>query len=101
MKIVLDILRGGKSSWHGGCSALAVCASAWLCAHVRLVHHDALLKPMNMVQQLGSCNASSFISNNGGNTPNSAMSGSSTNDDLNQLQDSYKERCDFNRIHAT
>lgn len=68
VKRVLDILKGGKSSsWPGGgCCSLAVCASSWLCAHVRLVHHDALLKPMNMVQQLGSCNASSFQANSGG-----------------------------------
>ncbi|KAH0545736.1 mediator of RNA polymerase II transcription subunit 24 [Cotesia glomerata] len=30
---------------------LPVCAAAWLCAHMSITHQDALLKPMNMVQQ--------------------------------------------------
>lgn len=29
----------------------ASCAAAWLCAHMSITHQDALLKPMNMVQQ--------------------------------------------------
>ncbi|XP_020300411.1 mediator of RNA polymerase II transcription subunit 24 isoform X2 [Pseudomyrmex gracilis] len=30
---------------------LPVCAAAWLCAYMSITHQDALLKPMNMVQQ--------------------------------------------------
>lgn len=30
---------------------LPVCAAAWLCSHMQVSPHDALLKPMNMVQQ--------------------------------------------------
>lgn len=30
---------------------LPVCATAWLCTHMGITHQDALLKPMNMVQQ--------------------------------------------------
>lgn len=30
---------------------LPVCATAWLCAYMGITHQDALLKPMNMVQQ--------------------------------------------------
>lgn len=30
---------------------LPVCATAWLCSYMQILHQDALLKPMNMVQQ--------------------------------------------------
>lgn len=30
---------------------LPVCAAAWLCNYMQILHQDALLKPMNMVQQ--------------------------------------------------
>ncbi|KAL1122381.1 hypothetical protein AAG570_003786 [Ranatra chinensis] len=30
---------------------LPICASAWLCSYIQILHQDALLKPMNMVQQ--------------------------------------------------
>ncbi|XP_011503452.1 PREDICTED: mediator of RNA polymerase II transcription subunit 24 [Ceratosolen solmsi marchali] len=30
---------------------LPVCAAAWLCTYMSITHQDALLKPMNMVQQ--------------------------------------------------
>ncbi|XP_077285363.1 mediator complex subunit 24 [Arctopsyche grandis] len=44
VKRILDALRQKMAS-------LAVCASAWLCSYMHIVHQDALLKPMNMVQQ--------------------------------------------------
>lgn len=44
VKRILDALKQKMAS-------LAVCASAWLCSYMHIVHHDALLKPMNMVQQ--------------------------------------------------
>lgn len=44
VKRILDALRQKMTS-------LAVCASAWLCSYIHIVHQDALLKPMNMVQQ--------------------------------------------------
>ncbi|KAF7998350.1 hypothetical protein HCN44_009748 [Aphidius gifuensis] len=31
---------------------LPVCATAWLCSHMSITHQDALLKPINMIQQL-------------------------------------------------
>jgi len=30
---------------------LPICASVWLCSYMQILHQDALLKPMNMVQQ--------------------------------------------------
>lgn len=44
VKCALDGLRSTACS-------LPVCAAAWLCAHMSITHQDALLKPMNMVQQ--------------------------------------------------
>ncbi|XP_046421667.1 mediator of RNA polymerase II transcription subunit 24 [Neodiprion fabricii] len=44
VKRALDGLRAAAC-------CLPVCAAAWLCAHVSITHQDALLKPMNMVQQ--------------------------------------------------
>ncbi|XP_059058731.1 mediator of RNA polymerase II transcription subunit 24 [Achroia grisella] len=44
VKRMLDSLRQKMAS-------LAVCASAWLCSYINVVHQDAFLKPMNMVQQ--------------------------------------------------
>ncbi|XP_053615276.1 mediator of RNA polymerase II transcription subunit 24 [Plodia interpunctella] len=44
VKKMLDSLRQKMT-------ALAVCASVWLCSYINVVHQDAFLKPMNMVQQ--------------------------------------------------
>ncbi|XP_046388735.1 mediator of RNA polymerase II transcription subunit 24 [Ischnura elegans] len=44
VKRVLDALRSRMC-------CLPVCAAAWLCSHMQILHQDALLKPMNMVQQ--------------------------------------------------
>ncbi|XP_024935651.1 mediator of RNA polymerase II transcription subunit 24 isoform X2 [Cephus cinctus] len=44
VKRALDGLRAAAC-------CLPVCAAAWLCAHMSITHQDALLKPMNMVQQ--------------------------------------------------
>lgn len=44
VKRMLDSLRQKMAS-------LAVCASVWLCAYINVVHQDAFLKPINMVQQ--------------------------------------------------
>lgn len=44
VKRALDRLRNGVC-------CLPVCAATWLCAHMSITHQDALLKPMNMVQQ--------------------------------------------------
>lgn len=32
-------------------ASLAVCASVWLCSYINVVHQDAILKPLTMVQQ--------------------------------------------------
>ncbi|XP_065336321.1 mediator of RNA polymerase II transcription subunit 24 [Cloeon dipterum] len=61
VKLSLDNMRSRM-----GC--LPVCAASWLCSYMQILDHDALLKPMNMVQQ--------FL------TPT---------DDMPQ-QDNYKER---------
>ncbi|XP_075984682.1 mediator complex subunit 24 [Anticarsia gemmatalis] len=44
VKIMLDTLRQKMAS-------LAVCATVWLCSYINVVHQDAFLKPINMVQQ--------------------------------------------------
>uniref|UniRef100_A0A2A4JYJ0 Mediator of RNA polymerase II transcription subunit 24 n=1 Tax=Heliothis virescens TaxID=7102 RepID=A0A2A4JYJ0_HELVI len=44
VKCMLDSLRQKMAS-------LAVCASVWLCSYINVVHQDAFLKPINMVQQ--------------------------------------------------
>ena len=44
VKRALDRLRSGAC-------CLPVCAATWLCTHMSITHQDALLKPMNMVQQ--------------------------------------------------
>ncbi|CAG4955258.1 unnamed protein product [Parnassius apollo] len=44
VKRMLDSLRQKMAS-------LAVCASVWLCSYINVVHQDAFLKPINMVQQ--------------------------------------------------
>ncbi|CAG9567933.1 unnamed protein product [Danaus chrysippus] len=44
LKRMLDSLRQKMAS-------LAVCASSWLCAYVNVVHQDAILKPINIIQQ--------------------------------------------------
>lgn len=44
VKRVLDGLRSTAC-------CLPVCATAWLCAYMSITHQDALLKPINMVQQ--------------------------------------------------
>ncbi|KAI5644874.1 mediator of RNA polymerase II transcription subunit 24 [Phthorimaea operculella] len=44
VKRMLESLRQKMAS-------LAVCASVWLCSYINVVHQDAFLKPINMVQQ--------------------------------------------------
>ncbi|GBP42398.1 Mediator of RNA polymerase II transcription subunit 24 [Eumeta japonica] len=44
VKRMLDSLRQKMT-------CLAVCASTWLCAYMNVVHQDAFLKPISMVQQ--------------------------------------------------
>lgn len=44
VKRMLDSLRQKMAS-------LAVCASVWLCSYINVVHQDAFIKPLNMVQQ--------------------------------------------------
>ncbi|XP_073959099.1 mediator of RNA polymerase II transcription subunit 24-like [Choristoneura fumiferana] len=44
VKRMLDSLRQKMAS-------LAVCATVWLCAYIDVVHQDAFLKPINMIQQ--------------------------------------------------
>ncbi|XP_072933480.1 mediator of RNA polymerase II transcription subunit 24 [Epargyreus clarus] len=44
VKRMLDSLRQKMT-------CLAVCASVWLCSYINVVHQDAYLKPLNMVQQ--------------------------------------------------
>ncbi|XP_049886112.1 mediator of RNA polymerase II transcription subunit 24 [Pectinophora gossypiella] len=44
VKRMLDSLKQKMAS-------LAVCASVWLCSYINVVHQDAFLKPINMVQQ--------------------------------------------------
>lgn len=44
VKSMLDSLRQKMPS-------LAVCAAVWLCSYVNVVHQDAVLKPINMIQQ--------------------------------------------------
>ncbi|KAG8222808.1 hypothetical protein J437_LFUL005014 [Ladona fulva] len=44
VKRVLDAVRSRMC-------CLPVCAAAWLCSYMQILHQDALLKPMNMVQQ--------------------------------------------------
>ncbi|KAK6631151.1 hypothetical protein RUM43_014247 [Polyplax serrata] len=44
VKRILDSMR---SKW----CCLPICATAWLCSYMQILHQDALLKPMNMVQQ--------------------------------------------------
>ncbi|CAK1545659.1 unnamed protein product [Leptosia nina] len=45
VKRMLDSMRQKMAS-------LAVCGSVWLCSYINVVHQDAIVKPMNMVQQL-------------------------------------------------
>ncbi|XP_034934467.1 mediator of RNA polymerase II transcription subunit 24 isoform X2 [Chelonus insularis] len=45
-----DVKRALDNLRSAAC-CLPVCAAAWLCAHMSITHQDALLKPMNMVQQ--------------------------------------------------
>lgn len=45
VKRMLDSLRQKMAS-------LAVCATVWLCAYIDVVIQDAILKPINMIQQL-------------------------------------------------
>ncbi|XP_021940557.1 mediator of RNA polymerase II transcription subunit 24, partial [Zootermopsis nevadensis] len=63
VKRILDAMRSRMC-------CLPVCATAWLCSYMQILHQDALLKPLNMVQQ--------FL------TP-------LTNEDMSQ-QDNFKER---------
>ncbi|XP_075220202.1 mediator complex subunit 24 isoform X2 [Lycorma delicatula] len=63
VKRILDAMRARMC-------CLPVCAAAWLCSYMQVLHQDALLKPMNMVQQ--------FLT-----TP--------TNEEMAQ-QDNFKER---------
>ncbi|RZF38214.1 hypothetical protein LSTR_LSTR005575 [Laodelphax striatellus] len=63
VKRILDAMRARMC-------CLPVCAAAWLCSYMQVLHQDALLKPMNMVQQ--------FLTN-------------LTNEEIAQ-QDNYKER---------
>lgn len=64
MGVVKELLCAWESGVVGACDVkcaldglrstaccLPVCAAAWLCAHMSITHQDALLKPMNMVQQ--------------------------------------------------
>ncbi|KAK9506154.1 hypothetical protein O3M35_008141 [Rhynocoris fuscipes] len=44
VKRILDNMRQSMC-------CLPVCASVWLCSYIQILHQDALLKPMNMVQQ--------------------------------------------------
>ncbi|KAL0268602.1 UNVERIFIED_CONTAM: hypothetical protein PYX00_010471 [Menopon gallinae] len=44
VKRILDSMRSKLC-------CLPVCAAAWLCSYMQILHQDALLKPMNMVQQ--------------------------------------------------
>ncbi|XP_066998835.1 mediator of RNA polymerase II transcription subunit 24 [Anabrus simplex] len=44
VKRILDAMRSRMC-------CLPVCAAAWLCSYMQILHQDALLKPMNMVQQ--------------------------------------------------
>jgi mediator of RNA polymerase II transcription subunit 24 len=44
VKKALDSMRSRM-----GC--LPVCAASWLCSYMQILDQDALLKPMNMVQQ--------------------------------------------------
>ncbi|XP_063216057.1 mediator of RNA polymerase II transcription subunit 24 [Bacillus rossius redtenbacheri] len=44
VKRILDAMRSRMC-------CLPVCAAAWLCSYMQVQHQDALLKPMNMVQQ--------------------------------------------------
>lgn len=57
VKRALDGLRAAAC-------CLPVCAAAWLCAHVSITHQDALLKPMNMVQQFLTTIASEEMQDN-------------------------------------
>ena len=52
-------LNGLKNS-----CCLPVCAAAWLCAYMSITHQDALLKPMNMVQQFLTPNTSEDMQDN-------------------------------------
>ncbi|CAF4841525.1 unnamed protein product [Pieris macdunnoughi] len=45
VKRMLDSMRQKMAS-------LAVCGSVWLCSYINVVHEDATVKPMNMMQQL-------------------------------------------------
>ncbi|XP_014254037.1 mediator of RNA polymerase II transcription subunit 24 [Cimex lectularius] len=44
VKRILDNMRQSMC-------CLPICASLWLCSYMQILHQDALLKPMNMVQQ--------------------------------------------------
>ncbi|XP_026686224.1 mediator of RNA polymerase II transcription subunit 24-like [Diaphorina citri] len=44
VKRILDAMRSKMC-------CLPVCAAAWLCSYMQVIHQEALLKPMNMVQQ--------------------------------------------------
>jgi mediator of RNA polymerase II transcription subunit 24 len=45
-----DVKRSLNGLRASSC-CLPVCAAAWLCTYMSITHQDALLKPMNMVQQ--------------------------------------------------
>ncbi|XP_016661657.1 mediator of RNA polymerase II transcription subunit 24 isoform X2 [Acyrthosiphon pisum] len=45
VKRILDAMRSSMF-------CLPICAAAWLCSYMQVLHQDALLKPLNMVQQL-------------------------------------------------
>ncbi|KAG6463226.1 hypothetical protein O3G_MSEX013751 [Manduca sexta] len=57
VKRMLDSLRHKMAS-------LAVCASVWLCSYINVVHQDAFLKPINMVQQFLSPPSDAELSQN-------------------------------------
>ncbi|XP_026468595.1 mediator of RNA polymerase II transcription subunit 24-like [Ctenocephalides felis] len=85
VKRILDALRSKACS-------LAACAAAWLCAHMRVAHQDALLKPMNMVQQL----LNPVAVNPGTDAANSSASGDESNGGSSSILQSggehFKER---------
>ncbi|KAK0084500.1 hypothetical protein PV325_006922 [Microctonus aethiopoides] len=58
-----DVKRALDGLRSAAC-CLPVCAAAWLCAHMSITHQDALLKPMNMVQQFVTPLASDEIQDN-------------------------------------
>ncbi|VVC40476.1 Mediator complex, subunit Med24, N-terminal [Cinara cedri] len=52
VKRILDSMRSSMF-------CLPICAAAWLCSYMQILHQDALLKPLNMVQQLLNINPDS------------------------------------------